>query len=235
MREDRDALKEVVSRLYRVAADDIGPEFSLEHPRFKGSAGRGLLAAAIKRHLGVYVRQAVTAATFAELQDAMFGSENDGAASAHDSARSGNGNVHEAARSPTGSEALRRSVPVPDLAVGVDIEMIENLPEVSDFWTSDFYRTHFTSTEIAYCSRQAEPRMHFAARWCAKEALAKCDPGFLHIDPSTVQITLDGDGRPMLDRIREDCTERLPYAVSVTHTAVLAAAVVVRTPARFNA
>jgi phosphopantetheine--protein transferase-like protein len=221
---DRDALKEIVSRLYRTPAGDIGDDFSLRHPQLKGSAGRGLLAAAIKRRLGSYVPQAVSAATYGELEAAMFGGNGHYAAtitgvSARDRAA--------AVADVKGAEPVRAPLAAAsNLSVGVDIEMIDSLPEADDFWRSDFYLTHFTQTEIAYCVRQVNPRMHFAARWCAKEALAKCDPAFIHVDPATVQVSIGADGRPVFDRIGEQRVERLPHAVSLTHTPLLAAAVV---------
>ena len=61
------------------------------------------------------------------------------------------------------------------LTCGIDIEMVDNLPVVPDYWEDKLFTTTFTTSEIAYCLLQANPPMHFAARWCAKEALKKCD------------------------------------------------------------
>jgi phosphopantetheinyl transferase (holo-ACP synthase) len=112
------------------------------------------------------------------------------------------------------------------LSVGVNIEMVENMPEESDFWRSDFYRARFTGDEIAYCVRQEQPRVHFAARWCAKEALRKCDPAFVAVSATALQIGRDGNGRPTLEWIRGESTQRLPHAVSLSHTGLMAAAIV---------
>jgi phosphopantetheine--protein transferase-like protein len=212
----REQLKEIVSKLYRTPAETIGPDFQLARDRFRGSAGRGLLAAAIRRSLGVYVAQSFSAGTYGELEAAVFGHEGNGS---HVAEKEPPG--FSAAHAPRADEALDGAV-----SVGVDIEMIESLPDAADFWTSDFYRTHFTGAEIAYCIRQQNPRMHFAARWCAKEALAKCDARFVHIDPTTIQIVLMTDGRPSFERVHAGSVERLPHAVSLTHTPVMAAAVV---------
>jgi phosphopantetheine--protein transferase-like protein len=218
--DNRDALKEVISELYRAPSGTIGATFPLRHPRFPGSAGRGILAAAIQRRFGFFAPQAFSAATYGELEAALFG---------------GNGTGHKEPAATDPEESPRSDSPsfepppgLPDaaLSVGIDVEMIENLPEVADYWTADFYRTHFTAAEIAYCIRQEHPRMHFAARWCAKEALAKCDSRFLAVDPATLQISFTANGRPVLEWIRDGRTERLPYALSLTHTPLLAAAVV---------
>ena len=63
-----------------------------------------------------------------------------------------------------------------DLACGIDIERVDAMPVTDDYWEHEFYKESFSKDEIAYCLLQENPRMHFAARWCAKEALVKCDP-----------------------------------------------------------
>ncbi|MDR0367121.1 MAG: 4'-phosphopantetheinyl transferase superfamily protein [Rickettsiales bacterium] len=54
-------------------------------------------------------------------------------------------------------------------AVGCDIERVERFEERP----AAFYAKIFTPNEIAYCERQFRPREHFAARFCAKEAVVK--------------------------------------------------------------
>jgi phosphopantetheine--protein transferase-like protein len=213
-------LRSLVAELFHAAPDTIGPDFPLRHPRLQGSAGRGVLAATIKRRLGTYVAASFSAQTYGELELAVCGVTTPSPEPSGPAPQQGVG------AAPPASVAS----PAANLSVGVDIEMVENLPEVGDFWTADFYRTHFTSAEIAYCLRHEQPRIHFAARWCAKEALAKCDSQFMGVDPTTLQVALAADGRPVFERIRGEETERLPYAVSLTHTAVLAAAIVAFAP-----
>ena len=70
--------------------------------------------------------------------------------------------------------------------------------------------------------------MHFAARWCAKEALRKCDPGFATADHTAIELVGDENGSIFLrHRSGDGGAVRLPHAVSVTHTAEMAAATVV--------
>lgn len=214
---DPEALRELVSQLFKADVGTIGPDFPLRHPRLQGSAGRGLLAAAIRRRFGVHVPQAFSAATYGELEVAMYGAGTGALDVAAPPVSRGSNGAAGRPLNVSGGHA--------GLAVGVDIEMVENLPEAADFWTNDFYRAHFTSDEIAYCARQEQPRMHFAARWSAKEALAKCDVRFLTADPTTLQVSFE-DGRPVFDWIRSGRAERLPHALSLTHTSLLAAAVV---------
>src|SRR6185312_3523716 len=101
---------------------------------------------------------------------------------------------------------------------GVDLELIANLPVAVDPWEHDFYRGNFTPSEIAYCLRQPEPATHFAARWCAKEALKKCDRAFLAVAPNEIEVVLDEAGAPCLEYLGGGRARRLPHAVSLSHT-----------------
>jgi phosphopantetheine--protein transferase-like protein len=219
---DRAALlKEVVAELYQVPVESIGPGFALAHPRFQGSAGRGILAAAIRRRIGVYCAQAFSATIYAQLENAVCGPP---AAASRPPVEANarltvTGPIQPAASG--GSESL--SMPI---QIGVDIEMVESMPEVADYWTSDFYRVHFSDAEIAYCVRQDSPRVHFAARWCAKEALAKCDATYIGVDPAKVQVVIQPNGQPAFENLASGHAEHLPFALSLTHTIQLAAAVV---------
>ncbi|MCC7009030.1 MAG: 4'-phosphopantetheinyl transferase superfamily protein [Acidobacteria bacterium] len=217
-RTDTVTLRSIVAQMYGVPAEQIGRDFSLRHPRLRGSAGRGLLLAAIRRRLGVYSSAAVAAATFGELEAALFGEPPSTSSAAEPGPLSDAAPMRVAPVDPTSTH---------DLLVGLDIELVEAMPSADDFWTHEFYQAHFTAAEIGYCARQEEPRGHFAARWCAKEALKKCDPRFLGEDPRALQVSLDESGRPWLDHVTPPQPCRLPHAVSLTRTAALAAAVVV--------
>jgi phosphopantetheine--protein transferase-like protein len=125
---------------------------------------------------------------------------------------------------------LHRAQPAlrPPVSCGIDIELIDNLPPAKDFWEEDFYRTHFTPAEIAYCLTKENPLVHFAARWCAKEALKKCDPAYLGEEMSNIELTVDQSGAPALKHIANGSAMVLPLAVSISHTPTVAAAVVVK-------
>ena len=62
------------------------------------------------------------------------------------------------------------------------------MPVTDDYWEHEFYKESFSKDEIAYCVLQENPRMHFAARWCAKEALVKCDPAFKGQSFATMEV-----------------------------------------------
>jgi phosphopantetheine--protein transferase-like protein len=113
------------------------------------------------------------------------------------------------------------------LQVGLDVEDIGSLPVASDYWEHEFYRGSFAKSEIAYAVLQPEPRVHFAGFWCAKEALRKCDSSFAGVSPELTAVAHDLDGRPYLTIASEIGPERLPHAVSISHAAEVATAVVV--------
>ena len=70
--------------------------------------------------------------------------------------------------------------------------------------------------------------MHFAARWCAKEALKKCDAGYLHSEMSAIELVTSDGRAPYLALLRDGVVTRLPVGVSISHTSHTAVAVVVR-------
>jgi phosphopantetheine--protein transferase-like protein len=116
------------------------------------------------------------------------------------------------------------------LQVGLDVEDIRSLPEATDYWEHEFYRTSFARSEIAYAVLHMEPRTHFAGFWCAKEALRKCDPSFASISFDRTAVAHDPDGRPYITLETEAGFARLGHAVSISHTAEVATAVVVSVP-----
>ncbi len=119
------------------------------------------------------------------------------------------------------------SAPVSGLQVGLDVEEIAALPIAIDYWEHDFYRGSFSKSEIAYAVLQGDPRISFAGFWCAKEALRKCDPAFASVDPSQTAVAHEANGRPYLTIVTEGHPERLPHALSISHTTDVATAVVV--------
>ena len=61
-----------------------------------------------------------------------------------------------------------------NLAVGVDIEDIERFEGKDEM----FYRRIFSDLEFDYCKSMPCPAQHFAARFCAKEAIFKALSSF---------------------------------------------------------
>src|SRR5579883_84174 len=111
---------------------------------------------------------------------------------------------------------------------GIDMEMIEKFPSVPDYWEDPFYSACFTPAEIAYCLMQEVPALHFAARWCAKEALKKCDPELLSEEMRDLEVVSGDSQAPFFHHRVDGKSRRLPHSVSLSHTPLAAIAIVIR-------
>ncbi len=87
----------------------------------------------------------------------------------------------------------------------------------------------FTKAEQDYAEQQAEPALHYAARFCAKEAVVKA-LGLTVWSPRDIEVRLDAAGAPSIALHGALQTER-PLAISLTHTATTAGAVALCVPA----
>ena len=106
--------------------------------------------------------------------------------------------------------------------------MVDAMPMADDYWEHEFYKESFSKDEIAYCLLQENPRMHFAARWCAKEALVKCDPAFKGQSFATMEVVRAESGELSLAHHANGTSKKPSHAVSISHTETMAAAVVVK-------
>ncbi len=207
-----DSLRAAVAEFFNVDSELITDDFPLSGPRLVNSIARAKLDAVIRRRTGLRSDAAYVAHTYGELEGRLL--------------------RPHAVQVPGDSEAsVARhtgvSVPVfqAGLSCGIDIEDIENLPEASDYWEDDFYKANFSPAEIAYCVAQDDPREHFAVRWAAKEALAKCDRQLVAAGFAGVEMVSSSQAAPTM---RNSATKQsLPVAVSVSHSARAAVAIVV--------
>jgi len=116
--------------------------------------------------------------------------------------------------------------------VGLDLLEIDRLERALDR-RPRLARRLFTEAERAYAADRARPGQHLAARFCAKEAVAKALglPGWSFRDVEVVhtgaapEVVLRGGA---LERARE---LGVSCRVSLTHTGVTAGAVALATPA----
>jgi holo-[acyl-carrier protein] synthase len=217
-----ETLRDIVAKISGAEANSIDSAFSLETSALKGSLKRAALAAAIRRHLGVNCPAAHTVATFGELEQAVFG-ETSPSPMPSVSPVPGETPIFEAPSFNNGASEIRR---------GIDIENIADLPETPDYREHEFYKDSFSAEEIAYCILQENPRMHFAARWCAKEALIKCDSAFRDEKMSDLEIARNERGEVFLRHLRNGDSGILPHAVSLSHTNSFATAMVVKVAGR---
>lgn len=57
--------------------------------------------------------------------------------------------------------------------VGIDIVDVERIRNMAENHGERFLKRVFSDEELAYCMRFSDPFPHLAARWAAKEAVAK--------------------------------------------------------------
>ena len=100
------------------------------------------------------------------------------------------------------------------MAVGVDIEDISRF---KDKW-EDFINRVFTQLEREYCYRFSKPESHFAARFCAKEAVIKAltalDVKGIQFDE--IEIFHNENKCPQV-RILKDLGKNYKFQLSLSH------------------
>jgi phosphopantetheine--protein transferase-like protein len=214
--EAKEQLRQIVAQLAGLKLEAIDTDFSLKSRGLQSSVRRAALAAAIRRHLGVSVPEVYSVVSFRELEAAVLEGGTQATVSSVKPVE---------LPKPVAVSALSG---VDDLACGIDIERVDAMPMTDDYWEHEFYKESFSKDEIAYCLLQENPRMHFAARWCAKEALVKCDPAFKGQPFSAMEVVRNDSGEVSLAHHANGNSTTPPLAVSISHTETMAAAVVVR-------
>jgi phosphopantetheine--protein transferase-like protein len=218
-----DALARIVASFLDLEPGQITRDLSLKGTRLSGSLARTRLFAAIQHQLGVQCQAAYSAQTYGELHASLCGGSQ--------IERRENGSIPSSnhdQRTPgifIGARGIEEQ-----LGCGIDIETVGDLPVAADYWLDPFYAATFTESEIAYCLMQDNPPMHFAARWCAKEALKKCDAAFNDLPLKQIEVALTASGAPFLQCRNNGTSKRVPVALSLSHTSHMAAAVVVKMP-----
>ena len=93
------------------------------------------------------------------------------------------------------------------LGIGIDVVEVERIESSMAEFGERFAEKIFTPAERAYCESQRRPGLHFAARFAAKEAVAKAfgtgigkDLGWLDMEitrkeSGEPELKLDGAGR----------------------------------------
>lgn len=123
------------------------------------------------------------------------------------------------------------------LAVGIDLVDVPRIRDLLAKHGERFISRTFTESEAAYCSRCADPAIHFAARFAAKEAVAKAlGTGFSDgISWQEIEVLRSEEGAPSAV-LHGRAAQRAAalgigkVLISITHTKELAAAHVVAVP-----
>jgi phosphopantetheine--protein transferase-like protein len=85
-----------------------------------------------------------------------------------------------------------------EVDIGTDIVSVARIAALVEARGATFLDRWFTSVEIDYCTRMAEPSRHFAARIAAKEAVSKALP-LIWDGPlpwRSIEIATGPDGAP---------------------------------------
>lgn len=89
----------------------------------------------------------------------------------------------------------------PVLGIGVDVVSIERIRGLADRQGDRFLQRVFTDAEREYCARFKDPYERYAARFAAKEAVAKAFTTGIgeHLDWKSVSIVSGERGQPLVE------------------------------------
>lgn len=206
---DSEKVRSVVAKFFNVPESAVTDSFVFPPDRLQWSLARCTLHAALKRMAGVELPSVWTATTFAQLL---------------------NGTAPSSQASSSAAVPSQRA-PSDNTSVGIDVELVENLPWSADPWTEPFFVENFNKEEIAYCVRQPNPRLSLCGLWCAKEAAIKCGPPFAGLLPKQIEIFHDEHGRPSVRTADSADQNPEPFCdLSISHAGQTVVAICVRAP-----
>ncbi len=110
------------------------------------------------------------------------------------------------------------------MAIGVDIEDINRFVGKSD----EFLDRIFTQSELEYCMKFSKPESHFAARFCAKEAVVKALTALdiLNVSYNEIEVFHNENKCPQI-RILKNIDKNISFQLSLSHDRSKAIAFVV--------
>ncbi len=114
--------------------------------------------------------------------------------------------------------------------IGIDLVEVGRIDQMLKKWQQKFTTKLFTLKEIKHCCEKVNQAECFAARFAAKEALAKAlGHGWcVHFRWTDVEVSNEKSGRPIF--IIKGVTEKLVKGkrvlLSLTHTKLYASAIV---------
>lgn len=123
------------------------------------------------------------------------------------------------------------------ISLGCDVIEISRVKGVVQRQGERFLDRVFTAEEKAYCLAKANPELHLAARFAAKEAISKCfttgigaefgwkSASITHGERSEPIVVLDEKGRLLLQAVG---ASRVMVSLSHTETVAMAVAALVK-------
>lgn len=121
------------------------------------------------------------------------------------------------------------------IGLGIDLVEVGRIRDLLTRHGQRFKEKTFTPKEIVYCDACADPAMHYAARFAAKEAAAKAIGTGLWaegVDWKDFEVTREPSGKPVLNlhgaaSIHAEKQGITRCLISLTHTKDLAQAQVI--------
>lgn len=120
------------------------------------------------------------------------------------------------------------------VALGLDLTEVARIRDMIERHGERFKQRTFTEGERAYCDRNADPAMHYAARFAAKEAVSKAlGTGFADgVSWQDIEVLRASSGQPSIALHNGAAARALELGiarvlVTLTHTKEMAAASVV--------
>ena len=116
--------------------------------------------------------------------------------------------------------------------IGIDLVEVPRIRELLEKHGQRFKERTFTAGEIAYCDACAEPALHYAARFAAKEAVAKALGTGLWAEGvvwTDIEVVREASGKPGIvlhGGAKQHAADAI-CLVSLTHTCDLAMAQVI--------
>ncbi len=100
------------------------------------------------------------------------------------------------------------------MVIGVDIEDIERFKNKS----AEFINRVFTDLEKEYCNKFSNPESHFAARFCAKEAVIKALTALdiKGVQLNEIEVFHNENMCPQI-RILKDLNKNINFQLSLSH------------------
>ncbi|MFQ6116532.1 MAG: holo-ACP synthase [bacterium] len=117
------------------------------------------------------------------------------------------------------------------LGIGVDLVDVGRMERILRNWGQKFTSRIFTENEIDFCSQRVTAAECYAARFAAKEALAKAlGQGWSeHFKWTDVEVTREVSGQPsfIIDGKTKRLVDKKRVVLSISHTRSQAVAMVV--------
>ena len=117
------------------------------------------------------------------------------------------------------------------LGIGIDVVEVERIGSSMDEFGEKFVNRIFTNAEQEYCKSQKRPAIHYAARFAAKEAIAKAfgtgigkeiswlDMEIVREDSGEPKVMMSGGGATYAEKLKV-----ADIKISLTHAEHYAAA-----------